>query len=600
MSQVFQFASTSFFAALLLLACGCSSENAGNAGGNAGATGADTEQTQAAIDEVASRCENRFEAAYNQLQPDRLGISANVSSTAAQLNEWLVSCEEDQLVDTQLPAPIDSAVSLEFKTRLSARRFGARDIHHVRDSILARSIATQILDVATDDRERIVSAFDHVMQHVELLSESNVPLSPFHILMTGQGSAEDRTWVFAEVMTQMHFETLVVRSATDKDAWLIGVLLNDDVLLFDPLLGIAIPGMDETGPLPKSPATLKQALADPKVFANLSSDGFKHPLDGADFSKLSVEIAANSTRWSSRMNIMQSKLAGDRSVMVYDAIADAPDAEGTFSRMIAAGKERWSAEDVGLWMHPEIQSDRISRDSEADNREIAAVMERFQAPVSFKQFNRDGKAGVEFNYASHGLLKTRIKQLSGLLESSTTSALMRIREEEQPEKLFFPGTGNGPIVVELPAFLKNTNNRAARDSLFFIAECQRSVNDVDSSVSTFRNYIRKYPRGERVNASLLKASLGLMDTNRSDEAVRSLKKISGPTKPLADWLLQRLGEKSTPEPAIQEKENKVQPAPKTDATESKPEPEPEPEPETSTKPAKTTPTTGDQQEKPKD
>ena len=134
----------------------------------------------------------------------------------------------------------------------------------------------------------------------------------------------------------------------------------------------------------------------------------------------------------------------------------------------------------------------------------------------------------------------RIRQLTGDFDSRTTADLMRIRDNELPERIFPPLRGDQqPKPIPLPDFLKNSNNRAARDSLYFIGECQRSRREFDASVSSFRNYVRKYPNGERNNSSLFLTALGLMTINRADVAVRTLDRISGDTEPTAAWFKHR-------------------------------------------------------------
>ena len=119
---------------------------------------------------------------------------------------------------------------------------------------------------------RVVALFDLANTMVALAGkgEPTIPQSLHDITVIGKGTAEDRAWVFAELLRQGGIDAVILRphsradsaagpDATAKSAgraseacrrWLVGALVDKQVYLFDPTLGWPIPTREDKGQSP--------------------------------------------------------------------------------------------------------------------------------------------------------------------------------------------------------------------------------------------------------------------------------------------------------------------------------------------------------------
>ncbi|MCU0879094.1 MAG: CDC27 family protein [Pirellulaceae bacterium] len=94
--------------------------------------------------------------------------------------------------------------------------------------------------------------------------------TPLQILLQGRGDAHERGRLFVLLCRQLGIDAVMLGRIDDKAAstprpWVAGVLLRGELYLFDPALGLPIPG-----PEAKGIATLSQVLADDAVLAQLN------------------------------------------------------------------------------------------------------------------------------------------------------------------------------------------------------------------------------------------------------------------------------------------------------------------------------------------
>src|SRR5262249_48394009 len=122
-------------------------------------------------------------------------------------------------------------------------------------------------------------AFDWVMRQVRLQKPRELreqappppPAPPHFVLRRGWGNAVERADVFIALIQQMDLTgCLLAYSDDDRRAgggWGVCVPDQKELLLFDPRLGLPIPG-----PGGKAIATLSQAAARPEVLQQLTLD----------------------------------------------------------------------------------------------------------------------------------------------------------------------------------------------------------------------------------------------------------------------------------------------------------------------------------------
>jgi hypothetical protein len=96
--------------------------------------------------------------------------------------------------------------------------------------------------------------------------------------------------------------------------WLPAVLLNKQLYLFDPRLGLPIPGPNDEGV-----ATLEQVRSDDALLRQLDVDGSPYPLHADAFKDVEAYIVADPFDLTWRARLLESKLAGEDNLVLTSA-----------------------------------------------------------------------------------------------------------------------------------------------------------------------------------------------------------------------------------------------------------------------------------------
>lgn len=151
----------------------------------------------------------------------------------------------------------------------------------------------------------------------------------YESLWRGIGDAMQRSGVFLQLCRQASIPAfLLAMQSSDSDAlspWAVGVLIAEEVYLFEPELGVFVPGPDLIGI-----ATLAEARRTASVLRRLNVPGFfDYPLNNEDIQQSIALLNVLPEAISPRMKHLQSGLTGDRRMTVYvdvDALAARIDA----------------------------------------------------------------------------------------------------------------------------------------------------------------------------------------------------------------------------------------------------------------------------------
>ncbi|MGH7128296.1 MAG: hypothetical protein ACREIV_06990, partial [Planctomycetaceae bacterium] len=351
----------------------------------------------------ASECENLLNSALDALRPERLGISSEADSAFSLLNQWRHEClKEPAALPDDGRALLERHLSQEQLERVVRDEFAERDARHVRNAKLFDAIAEHAAPPGATDLERVVAAFDYVVRNVMLDDETNsLAMTPYEILLFGRGTAEDRAWVFAGVLRQMGLDAVILRPAdpgSSRDVssrsvaeaeepqqrtWLVGVLLDEEVYLFDPRLGWPIPSPEDSGETATvtQPATLAEARAEDAVLRRLDLEGRAYPLTAEELQTVRVELIGHAPFWSPRMRSLQRQLSGEWNVLVYDGLHDSDDGPGLFSRVVQQGEGLWTAEDVSVWDWPARQIAAFEQLEESQSQRLLVRREPLKALI---------------------------------------------------------------------------------------------------------------------------------------------------------------------------------------------------------------------------
>src|SRR5947209_2497775 len=135
------------------------------------------------------------------------------------------------------------------------------------------------------------------------------------------GIWSERGWLFLSLCRQLGVDAGMVTytppGSKDPIAWLCAALINGKLYLFDPRIGLPVPGPDGDGV-----ATLDEAMSDPAVLDRLDLPG-QSPygttraalLGGAG--KIGLLIDSSPGYPAPRMRLLQGRLAGKYRTVPY-------------------------------------------------------------------------------------------------------------------------------------------------------------------------------------------------------------------------------------------------------------------------------------------
>ena len=554
--------------------CGCTPEASTSSTNSTGK--AATRPDPSATD---TRCQQLLSSALDMTKPENLGISTREQQVVDSLNNWAGDCGKAADND---PAPSKAAPSKE-GTNEFADRYDQGDVLHIRDCWLTRQLGSGVMREQTNDLDRVVGLFELSIRTVALQGseESTIPQNRFDIMLVGRGTPEDRAWLFGELLRQAGFDAVIVRpkssgapsSAAPAPRWLVGVLLDKDVYLFDPTLGWPIPSLEDKGTTAfvRQPATLAQAAAHDELLRKLDLPQNKYPLRAEDLKSVKAEAISSSRYSEPRFKRLEPFFSGNRSAVVYAALKDAGGRPGLLSRVAAAGNGSWKKEDVSLWDYPDHQTDAARHlDPQAqkthDSRWLA-----FQGPVeldfdtkSMRWVVSQGSKIIKGKSRSPGSdedmvarridegstevrldprkeIKSRIAHLQGDFPTAIRKYLSVQLDELDPEKALpeefqkqiqdLPPEKRPPGGVAtwpVPERELLINFHAADDATFWMGVCQLEQNEKEPAEETFNAYVRKYTsrvRGKWVVQAAYLRSIALAQSNKFALAVQAVNQL---------------------------------------------------------------------------
>ncbi|MGV3486641.1 MAG: tetratricopeptide repeat protein [Planctomycetaceae bacterium] len=149
--------------------------------------------------------------------------------------------------------------------------------------------------------------------------------TPYQTLFRGTGDAWQRSSTFISLCRQASLSACmlgIADGAGNLRPWLVGVMIGEELYLFDCGLGIAVPGPDQVGI-----ATLAQARLDASILRRMNVPGwFEYPVQKDDVQQCAAMLVLEPEAVSLRCKRLQEALTGDRRLTLYedaDAVAAA-------------------------------------------------------------------------------------------------------------------------------------------------------------------------------------------------------------------------------------------------------------------------------------
>jgi hypothetical protein len=347
----------------------------------------------------------------------------------SQFQQWVRAQQppSDWKLDPMTAALPKALQELPQVKNLAKMEFTRFDGFALQEAAWLRAVSLSARGDVVDDLDRARNLFDWTVRNIQLEPDrlNRIPQLPRETLLFGRGTPTERAWVFILLLRQLDIDAAILgvvpeaglgtsvpsakpssksdskpgskphpaASSSDKKpapaprAWCVGVLIEGEVYLFDPVLGLPIPGPDgitreESGQLAIRPATLAQVAADAKLLHRLDFDA-AHPyrVTSVDPKQVTAMLEASPQYLSRTMKAIELHLTGSQRKMV---LTTSPTAQA----------EHWKAAHVAksqLWLLP---FETIQERSQMDWRASAAWLNTRLLPL-FWVYQEQTAGGVK-------------------------------------------------------------------------------------------------------------------------------------------------------------------------------------------------------------
>ncbi len=519
-------------------------------------------------------CDDWLDSAFDMLGPDRLIITASPDMPVSLLNQWSESCIDLDVIQMTLKKEeLKGMLDGEILDRTLDQRFDIIDAMHIRDNLLYKEIAENVAGYKSTELEQVVELFDFVVRNIGLreVGEPTIPLTAFRVMMFGRGAVEDRVWLFSNLVRQLKIDSVLISLSTDvsngnKKTYLVGVLLNSGIHLFDPLVGIPIPGKEdnpEKDVLVTKPATLTEVISNPELLSALDINKEEpYPFTADILKKPDVYVIGDSSFYSDRMKALQFSLGGSHSVIMADSLINNDAGDGLLTRVGEAGHDFWKKEDLKVWDYYEKQNLAAYKLDENQIKYLEAMRAPFKSPVKFEEpfersratFNdkdkesRDKKKLKGRIVYTKDLLKCRIIQMTGKLPVAIKMyqniQLVAKKENQKPE-------------INANSSMVQMNVIAIQDGIFWRGICSYELEDYETALARFLQYMQLTKvRGKWSTQCRILISQSIAQLGKPEETGKLLANPSPNSiyYPSATFWYKRWNKKTIEAAAVKEKE----------------------------------------------
>ncbi len=278
---------------------------------------------------------------------------------AYHLNRWRESRDDAMVAAPELLKTLGDLVPPDkLAERVEQELFVGSDVNHLRDAYLFQQIVKwtdselcddPLIDAWLTEQESTLGEdkalqlrtaarlFDWTVRNIAY--ETPIQLTPlqetpplpaglkfggpgyrqsdYQTVWRGTGDALQRAGVFTQLCRQAEIPAFLLSVPSSETGeltpWCVGVLIGEEIYLFEPELGIFVPGPDQIGI-----ATFKQARRDASVMRRLTAQGFfDYPFSKSDIQTCTAQLNLLPEGVSSRMKNLEESLTGERRMQVY-------------------------------------------------------------------------------------------------------------------------------------------------------------------------------------------------------------------------------------------------------------------------------------------
>ena len=150
------------------------------------------------------------------------------------------------------------------------------------------------------------------------LAEPGAKRDAWQLLMFARGDHIEKGKLFMMLCHQMGLPAVMFATGEDQKPWAVGVLIGDEYYLFDPRMGLPIPGEDST-----NIATLSDVLAKPELLSKLNlsvkeslADDTKYWVTESDLENVVGLVYWSPVSASERVATLEYSLAQDQRLLM--------------------------------------------------------------------------------------------------------------------------------------------------------------------------------------------------------------------------------------------------------------------------------------------
>lgn len=440
-----------------------------------------------------SDCNTYIDNAMSMLEPERLEISSSLERAVALLNQWTLNCAN---FDTDPPTLTDSQKPFFKKylgeaqlAKMDLTRFTESDAKFIRDSQLFNGMVNAAIAGKSNDVERVTAAFYYCMSNVALITNKQnvLPLSPYEICILGTGSAEQRAWIYIDMLRQLRMDAVLLKPAEEAPyKLLVGVLLNENIYLFDPVLSLPIPAKEQPADavLIPNPATLADVLKSPAILKDFYGEEAANRFSAEELKTPQVLIMGRSCEWSTRMRRLEDSLSRKQTFVLFRNLEELKGDPGFIAHLQTIGKGILKDAEIKVSEYPDKEINASESVTGDLAKQIASIRLPFNAPVPYDvKLRKETKDGfvVPWGAPSKKLLKTRTAQLLGEQKSAIESFVTTRLEAGFPSDLI------------VPQKTRLMHLMAAHEATYFLALGQYLQGENAAAGESFNDYLRLYP-----------------------------------------------------------------------------------------------------------
>jgi len=291
----------------------------------------------------------------------------------------------------------------------------ADDIVAIRDQRWLADIAKTAKGDSLDDIDVAIALFRWTIRSLAI--QSDPPLSAAtsskgvrwfergEILLSGRGSAAQRSWIFLELLRQAGLKGVMLGTVGRDGSylpWLPAVLVGGEAYLFEPTYGIPVPSRAGLGV-----ATVREAASDARVLSQLDDTTRRYPVASDDMKSLVVLVLADPQSLSRRMKLLEQNLFGGSAVRLT------VNATALGSLAAEALPKRKTETQVALWSFPfEVRRRRLVKD-EAVMKALSDELRVMDVVVEEKRIVRGLSSGRK---TTRPLYAGRLREFRGELK----------------------------------------------------------------------------------------------------------------------------------------------------------------------------------------